>query len=142
MAHQSCLTGANGDWVVAMTLNRNEPPPVLKLRVELADGSTFDVPDVGVLAGADNSLPQTALRGRVIDTTGAPVRRATVTVSGQPGQSLSLADGQWFFYLSMLQPDTQARVTARAPDGGAQEQDVQIRSRATVVVPAFQIAMN
>lgn len=139
---KSCLTGPNGDWVLAVFLDRSEQPRMFTLRFELPDETSFDVPDVRVMPGKDNSLPQTALRGRVLDTRGAPIPRSIVTVSAQPGQTLALADGQWFFYMSMLQTDTQARVTARAPNGRTQEQDIQIKSRATVVVPAFQIAMN
>ncbi|HKQ04326.1 MAG TPA: carboxypeptidase-like regulatory domain-containing protein [Blastocatellia bacterium] len=138
----SCLTGPNGDWVVAMVLDRSTPPIALTLNFALPGGSSFNVSNVAVLPGTDNGLPQTALRGRVLDTSGTPIPRSMVTVSAQPGQSLSLSDGQWFFYMSMLQDDTQARVTARAPNGRTQEQDIQIRRRATVVVPTFQIAMN
>jgi hypothetical protein len=139
---KSCVTGANGDWVVAFFADRATPPVALTLHFTLPDGSSFDVANVEVQPGAENSLPQTALRGRVLDTSGAPISRSIITVSDQPGQSLTRTDGQWFFYLSMLLGDTEAHVTARAPNGRTAEQDVHIRSRATVVVPAFQIAMN
>lgn len=139
---KSCVTGPNGDWVVAMPFGVAAPAVALTLRFVLPDGSTFNVPDVQVQPGTENSLPQTALRGRVLDTMGSPIRRARVTVSVQPGEAFTAADGQWSFYLNLLQPDAQAVVTARAPNGNTQDQDVEIRNRATVVVPAFRIAIN
>lgn len=136
-----CVTGPNGDWVVAMPFG---PPPaeaVLKLTFSLPGGGGFEVPGVRVRAGAENSLPQTALRGSVLDAAGAPVRGARVTVSAQPGEVFTAADGRWSFYLDPLQPDApQAVVTARAPGGATQDQNVDIRNRATAVVPAFRIA--
>ncbi len=136
---KSCLTGKTGDWVLATSLDPTEQPRALRLRFTLPDESSFEVENVVVRPGADNSLPQTALRGSVLDARGTPIPRSIISVSAQPGNSITAANGQWFFYLSMLQPDTQARVTARVPDGRTQEQDVQIRSRATVVVPTFEL---
>jgi hypothetical protein len=138
----SCVTGANGDWVLVIPFGSGEELAPLTLRFELPDESSFDVPDVQVLPGAENSLPQTALRGRVLSATGAPLPRSTVTISVQQGESTAAADGQWFFYLSLLQPNTGARVIARSPSGVTQEQDVQIRNGATVVVPEFRIPIN
>lgn len=138
----SCVTGPNGDWVLVIPIGSGEVLGPLTLRFDLPDESSFEVPDVEVQPGAENSLPQTALRGRVLSATGAPVARATVTVSVQQGSSQAAADGQWFFYLSLLQPNTEARVIARAPGGVTQEQDVLIRNRATVVVPEFRIPIN
>lgn len=138
----SCVTGPNGDWVLVIPVGNGEELEDLTLRFDLPDGSTFDVPDVQAQPGTVNSLPQTALRGRVLNANGAPLPRSTVTVSIQEGESLAAADGQWFFYLSLLQPNTLASVIARAPNGVTQEQDVQIRNRATVVVPAFRIPIN
>lgn len=137
-----CVTGPKGDWVVAMPFARAAPPLALTLRFAPPGGSSFDVSGVQVQPGTVNSLPQTALRGRVLDTAGAPIRRARLTVSVQPGEAFTAADGQWSFYLSLLQPDATAVVTARAPGGNTQAQEVDIRNRATVVVPAFRIAIN
>lgn len=136
------LTGPKGDWVLALPLGAAEPQQELTLRFMPPGGSSFDVAGVQVQPGTENSLPQTALRGRVLDAAGAPLRGARVTVSVQPGEAFTAADGQWSFYLSPLQPDDTAVVTARAPGGAEQEQEVEIRNRATVVVPAFRIAIN
>ncbi len=138
----SCTTSSNGDWVLVIPIGSGQELEALTLRIVLPDGTSFDVPDVPVVAGTQNSLPQTALRGRVLNANGAPLPRAKVTVSVQAGESLAAADGQWFFYLSLLQPNTPASVIARAPNGILQEQDVQIRNRATVVVPEFRIPIN
>lgn len=138
----TCATGPKGDWVLVIPVGSGAELEELTLRFDLPDGTSFDVPEVQVLPGAENSLPQTALRGRVLNADGAPLPRAAVTVSVQEGESSAAADGQWFFYLSLLQPDTPATVTARAPSGATQEQEVQIRNRATVVVPEFRIPIN
>jgi hypothetical protein len=138
----SSVTGPNGDWALVMPVGSGAALEPLTLRFDLPDGNSFDVPDVQALPGAVNSLPQTALRGRVLNANGAPIPRATVTVSVQQGESLVAADGQWFFYLSLLQPNTPASVIAHAPGSVTQEQDVQIRNRATVVVPEFRIPLN
>lgn len=138
-----CRTGSNGDWVMVIAVGASEGPLlVITLEFKLPDGSSFNVPNLQLQTGTVNSLRQTALRGRVLNATGAPISGATITVSVQPGESMSEADGQWFFYLDLLQPDAQARVTARAPNGSTQEQDVLIRNRSTVVVPPFHIATN
>lgn len=136
------LTGPKGEWVLALPLGAAEPVQELTLRFTPPDGDSFNVTGVRVRPGAENSLPQTALRGRVLDAAGAPLRGARVTVSVQPGEAFTAADGQWSFYLSPLQPDDTAVVNARAPSGAEQEQEIEIRNRATVVVPAFRIAIN
>jgi hypothetical protein len=138
----ACSTSKKGDWVLVMPVGVGEELDPLTLSVELPDGTSFEVPDVEVQPGTENSLPQTALRGRVLNSQGAPLSHSLVTVSVQQGESRAGADGQWFFYLSLLQPNTVATVVAHGPNGVTQEQDVQIRNRATVVVPEFRIPLN
>ena len=92
--------------------------------------------------GAENSVPQTSLRGRVISDKGAPLAQAAITVAANAGSTHSRADGQWFFYFDFQQNDAQLRVTATAANGRSQDQMVNVRKLAAVVVPAFQIPMK
>jgi len=63
-------------------------------------------------------------------------------VANMAGTSTTGRDGAWSFYMSLVQPAVQALVTATAPSGHNQSQNVQILNRATVVVPAFRIVPN
>jgi hypothetical protein len=135
-------TDEAGGWVLALL---GVPAGAVNgtLRFTLPElGGVVSVPNVSIQSGQENSLSQTALRGVVLSTTGVPVVNADVTVSNQAGSVRSDRDGRWTFYLSLLQPDGAARVTATAPNGRSSFQDVQIRNRASVLVPAIQIAMN
>jgi hypothetical protein len=138
----NAVTDATGGWVLALPVAA--APPVLSiLRFTLpGEGGVVTVPNVALEFGQENSLSQTALRGAVLSTTGIPVANAEINVSTQAGSVRSGRDGRWTFYLSLLQPDGAARVTATASNGRSAFQDVQIRNRATVVVPVIQIAMN
>jgi hypothetical protein len=138
----SCSTDNSGNWVVVIPLGRAEPAFNATLHFALPGDGSFDVPGVPVQPGAENTLSQTALRGAVLSTAGAPIRNAVITVANVAGSARSDSDGKWSFYMSLLQPDIQTRVTATAPNGRSQTQDVEIRNRATVIVPAFRIAMN
>lgn len=136
------VTDAEGNWVLALPVG-TAPPVLAALRFTLPDGTgVVDVPNVALSFGRENSVSQTALRGAVLSTGGIPVANAEIRVSTQPGSVRSGRDGKWTFYLSLLQPDAPARVTATAPNGRITFQDVQIRNRATVVVPVLQIALN
>ncbi len=137
-----CATDANGGWVLAIPLGTTSPAVNVTLHFALPDNTAFDVPAVPVQTGAANSLPQTALRGAVLTTMGAPIPGAAVTVAGVAGTSSSGRDGGWSFYMALTQPDLAALVTATAPNGGNQAQSVHIHNRQTVPVPAFQIAPN
>lgn len=138
----SCITDDRGGWMLAIPLGSASPAFNATLHFVLPDNSSFDVPAVPVQTGAANSLPQTALRGLILTTTGAPIPGAAVTVAGIAGTSTSRRDGAWSFYMSLIQPDVLALVTATASNGRNQSQSVQIRNRETVLVPAFQIAPN
>jgi hypothetical protein len=132
------VTDESGGWVLVVPLGPTAAPFTATLHVVPPAGAPFDV-DTNVQPGADNSLPQTALRGLVQSATGVPTRNATVTVDNLPGIATTDTDGRWHFYLSLLQPDAQMQITAVAPGGQSQSQWVQVVSRATVVVPAFSI---
>jgi len=132
------VTDESGGWVLVVPLGPTAALFTATLHVVPPAGVPFDI-DTNVQPGADNSLPQTALRGLVQSATGVPIRGATVTVDNLPGSATTGTDGRWHFYLSLLQPDTQMQVTAVAPGGQSQSQWVQVISRATVVVPAFSI---
>jgi hypothetical protein len=65
------------------------------------------------------------------------------TGSGGPYPDLAVtsADGGWFYYFNLNQPtvDDVVNVTALLPNGRSLvEQNVPVRRRATIVVPAFQ----
>jgi hypothetical protein len=138
----SSVTDARGSWVLAFRVE--DPSPVqATVRVTLPDNSTFDVANITILPNADNSVSQTALRGAVLTPGGNPIPNSEITVDAVPNVSVrSGRDGNWAFYLGLNQPNGAAVVTAQAPNGQSEAQNVQIRNRATVVVPSFRIAMN
>lgn len=138
----SAITDATGGWVLVLTVAIGAPAPSV-LRFTLPDGGdVITVPNVSIVWGQENSLPQTAIRGVVTSTTGIPIVDAEITVSNHDGRVTSDRDGRWTFYFSQLQPDEAARVTAIAFNGRSGFQDVQIRNRATGLVPVIQINMN
>jgi hypothetical protein len=136
----SSTTDDNGGWVLVIPQGKSAPAFNATLHFQLPDNSAFDVAAIPVEPGAANSLPQTALRGSVLNAAGAPISGAAITVSNIAGSSTSSRDGSWSFYMSLTQTDVQALVSAVAPSGQNQSQNVQIRNRTTVLVPAFQIA--
>lgn len=138
----SCATDKGGNWVIVIPLGGTTPAFDITLKVALPDGGSFDVPGVRVQPGAENTLPQTAVRGAVLSTRGTPIVNAVITLANQAGSALSGSDGRWSFYLSLVQPDTQTQLIAMAPNGQTETQEVQIRNRATVVAPAFRIAVD
>ena len=138
----NCKTDENGGWVLAIPLGVKAAPFDATLHFILPDNTAFNVAGVPVQPGAENSLPQTALRGLALATTDAPISNAVVTVANIAGSSTAGRDGAWSFYMSLTQPDVQARVTAVAPSGRSQAQNVQIKNRVTVQVPPFRIALN
>lgn len=144
-----CLTSPSGDWAVVIPdresfTPQGQPLPTtlnITLRLELPGGAV-DVPNVRVNLGTENSVPQTSMRGRVVSDKGAAIAGAVITVNGIAETSKSRADGQWFFYFDFQQDTAQVAVTATAPNGRSQNQIVNVRKLAAVVVPAFQIPMN
>ena len=138
----SCRTDRNGGWVLAIPLGATAAAFHATLHFVLPDSSFFDVPGVPIETGEENSLPQTALRGTVLTTTDAPIPNALLSVAGIAGSSFTRRDGAWSFYMSLIQPDVQALVTATTPSGRNLTQNVQIKNGVTVQVPAFRIAPN
>jgi hypothetical protein len=145
-----CLTSATGDWAVVIPDRQSfippgpNPPPTtqnITLHIELPAGAV-DLPNIKVNMGAENSVPQTSMRGRVVSDKGIAIPEAAITVNGVAGSSRSRSDGQWLFYFDFQQNDAQIKVTATAPNGRSQDQMVNVRKLAAVVVPAFQIPMN
>jgi hypothetical protein len=134
----TAASDARGEWVLAIPVGLTEEVEAT-VRITTPEGDVTEVADLKVLPGTDNSLSQTALRGAVRTAAGAPIANAEITVAGQPDSVFSGRDGAWRFYLSLLQPDVVAEVTAVAPDGPSASRDAQIRNRATVVVPTFRI---
>jgi hypothetical protein len=138
----TCTTDANGGWVLVVPFGAGSPAFSATLHFALPNAPAFDVVSVPVQPGAANSLPQTALRGTVLTTTGGPIAGAAITIDGFAGTATSARDGTWSFYMSLDQPGVMALVTATAPSGHNQSQKVQIRNRATALVPAFQIGLS
>lgn len=136
----SCSTNQDGGWVLAIPLASTAAAITPTLHFVLPDTSSFDIAGVAVTLGEENSLPQTALRGFVLTTTGAPIPNAVITVAGLAGSSTSGSDGAWSYFMSLTQPNVMAAVTATAPGGGTQSQNMQIKNRTTVQVPPFRIA--
>jgi hypothetical protein len=136
----TCRTGADGGWVLAIPVGATAAPFNATLHVALPDGTAFNVQPFAVAPGRTNALRQTALRGSVLSTNGAPVARAAVTVGGVAGTAITGRDGAWTFALSPIQPNAQLAVTATAPSGAQQTQNAQVQTGVTVSVPAFRIA--
>jgi len=138
------LTDSRGAWVLAVPLPATPPNQMAALTITLPNGGgVIAVANAAMHPAAENSLPQTALRGSVLTTTGSAIAGAEITVDTVPGESVrSGRDGAWAFYFGLNQPDGAAQVTANAPDGQSQLQNVNVFNRKTMVVPAFRFAMN
>ncbi len=135
----ACTTDANGGWVLVIPLGAGMPAFRATLHFAPPNAPPFYLAGVPIQPGTANSLPQTALRGTVLAATGEPIAGATIIIAGLPGTATSARDGTWSFYMSLDQPDVLALATATAPSGRNQSQNVQIRNRVTVIVPAFHI---
>jgi len=134
------LTDARGSWVLTL-LDAPAADFTAMLRFSKPDGgAVVDVADVHVVRGAENALSNTALRGIVLTAAGAaPIHEAEITIDGHPGSVRTDRDGRWIFYLSLFEPNVDARVNATSPGGATAVQDTPIRNRATVVVPPFRV---
>jgi hypothetical protein len=132
-------TDQAGQWVLVFPAN--QASGAVTVRFELPDGTVTNVPGVPVVAGRDSALAQTALRGSVTTTDGIAIPGATVTVGGQPGETLSQVDGGWFYFFRPDQPGTNVTVTATLPDGRSQSRvGVPVQPRSTVVVQSFRFS--
>jgi hypothetical protein len=139
-------TGTDGGWVLSFPENQATGPVSLRFGLPEPDNTVVNVPDVCVVHGYECSLSQTALRGWATDR-GRPVTGFTLQIAstrgGGPYQDLLVtsADGSWSYYFDLDQPggDDVVNVTALLPDGRTLvEQNIPVRRRATIVVPAFQ----
>ena len=141
-------TDANGNWVVSMVDKQQTPPPpvpdpfneftatvIVNLPV-----NPYNVQNVRVRLGDENSLRQTGLRGRVVHTNGRPFPGVTITTDVGPGQSITRPDGQWFFYFNLGQANGPVTVTATAPDGQTSNALSLIARDSIVVVPTFELS--
>jgi hypothetical protein len=99
-----------------------------------------DVAGVCVVRGCQTSLPQTAMRGRVIRASGVGAD-ARVRVGGFPLAAQTRTDGDWSFYFEPGQPATTATVIAVATDGASRSlPNVTIKPLATTDVPTIRLA--
>ncbi len=132
-------TDPTGQWVLVFPDQRGDGD--VTVRFVQPDGAVSEAGGVPVLQGRDNSLPQTALRGTVLDERGIAVAGAVVEVAGHRGRSRTGPDGGWGYYFDLDQAAAKVGVTITAPDGRRQAlSEVEIRPRSTVAVPTLRCA--
>lgn len=130
-----CVTGADGQWVLVFP----DTQPTGNVTVRFRFPAVVDVPNVLVVPGRSNSLPETALRGWVLAAGGVPAAGARVRVAGDPAESPAVADGGWAYVFPLDQAAALVDVTAELPGGASLTQSgVQVIPRSTVVVPTFR----
>lgn len=130
-----CLTGADGQWVLVFP----DTQPAGNVTVRFCFPAVVDVPNVPVVPGRSNSLPETALRGWVLGPGGVPAADARVQVTGDPAAAATAADGGWTYSFPLNQAAAIVDVTAELPGGVSLTQSgVQVQPRSTVVVPTFR----
>jgi hypothetical protein len=115
-------------------------PPLVKDVTVRVHSPTRDVDRVeAVTLGGEHAVRNTALRGQVAGPGGRPIAGAVITTSLGPAASRTRADGLWFLYLDLDQPDAPGiTVTATAPGGAQASSPADVVAGATVVVPAFR----
>lgn len=144
----SARTDDNGNWVVSMIDMQQTPPPPVPDPFDEFIGTVivnlpvnpFNVPNVRVRLGAENSLRQTGLRGRVVNANGRPFPGVRITTNVGQGEAVTRSDGQWFFYFNLGQANGPVTVTATAPDGQSSNALSQIARDSIVVVPTFELS--
>lgn len=130
-------TGRSGEWVFAFAAL--PAGGRVTVHIQIPNQPAQDVANVAVTDSRTSYLRQTALRGQVLNADGSALPGATIRVTGDPGESLSRQDGQWFFYFDDFnQPQGQVRVTAVLPDGHNKHVDINVQPQSTVVVPSFR----
>lgn len=146
----TCQTNAQGDWVISFVetarIADNENPPDFansKIKVHVPAGA-YEFP-LEIKPGQENAVRQTALRGRVVKPGGIGLPGIKITTTVESGESLTKADGQWFFYYQLRQskegdPLINVTVEAKAPDGKTKSVNTQIKPGATSVVPAIELS--
>ncbi|WP_447602799.1 hypothetical protein [Nitrospira sp. Nam80] len=142
ITYGECDTDFLGEWVlVLIERKKDEPPPDLehsRIRVHLPD-KQYDV-DLHIRPGEENSVRQTALRGRTVKPGGMPASGAMITTSAGEGESIVGADGQWSFYFDLRQGDGPVTVTAKGIDGLTGSKSHQIVHGQTTTVPTIQLS--
>lgn len=142
-----CKTDASGNWIVSFI---DTAPHVLPTPDPFANFfgtievnrpvAPYNVANVQVTLGQENSLRQTGLRGSVVHTNGRPFPGVKITTSVAPGESTTRSDGQWFFYFNLGQANGPVTVTATAPDGQNSNALSQIVRDSITVVPTFALS--
>jgi len=132
-------TDETGQWVLVFP--DSLPDGEIAVRYRRPDGAVTEITDVPLLQGRETSLAQTALRGWVLNGTGVALAGATLVVEGQPGESRTGDDGSWFYYFDPTQSASEVNVMAVLDDGRHLVRPaVEVRPRATVVVPTFRFS--
>ena len=142
----SCPTDKRGNWVISFIEKVPRAPgdpvvdfPNSRIRVNLPGTAAYDV-DLAITPNKENSVRQTALRGRVTKPGGLGIAGARVSTSIGADESLSKVNGEWFFYFELRQPGGAVTVTAVSPDGLTNDAQAQIVPRTTTVVPAIELS--
>jgi hypothetical protein len=128
-------TDESGQWVLVFRDTR--PSGARALTISRPNALDETVAGVCVVRGRVTSLTQTALRGSV-RAAGVPVTGAVITLNSRPEAVPSGIDGSWTHVFAFSQPEGPVTVTAQLPSGEQAEQQIHVRPRATVVVPAFR----
>lgn len=133
------VTDASGQWVLVFDAAQVSEEVIVTF--QWPDASSSDVAQVPVERGQSRTLAQAGLRGWVRSRAGAPIADVQIQVAGRAQVSRSADDGSWFYYFDVNQAAQSVSVTARRPGGAALTQDnIQVQSRATVIVPTFSFA--
>jgi hypothetical protein len=150
-AFRSCPTNAQGEWVISFIEKKRladqaNPPNFnnAKIKVNLPAGADYSFPLI-IKPGEVNVVRQTALRGRVVKPGGIGLPGVKITTSVESGEALTRADGQWFFYYKLRQPQQNdplinVTVTATAPGGNTKNVNTTIKPGATSVVPVIELS--
>jgi hypothetical protein len=152
----SCVTDEKGSWVLCL-IDRTkepvaEPDPFAEFTcvIKVDKSAVADPPPpinpyqftLKVKLGEENILRQTALRGAVVAPGGRPFPAVKITTDIEAGESITGADGQWFFYFK-LQPEggpANVSVTATAQDGRTSSKSTQLKPGAIAIVPAIELS--
>jgi hypothetical protein len=148
-------TNARGDWALVLPSRRYYDaapeitpginPPALErtfaIRIHYSP-TPFDVNEPNVELASDHGVRNTALRGQVVGPGGRPIAGAQISTTVSAATSVTRANGTWFLYFDLDQPDVNSvTVTATTPDGATlSASSVDVRNRATVFVPTFHFS--
>jgi hypothetical protein len=148
-------TSESGDWALVLPSRRyfdataeqwplnNLPPLPLTSTFTIKVSDPPNAPtnvQMPVEFAAENSLRNTALRGRVSGRGGSPLAGARISTNLNARRSVTRPDGTWFLYFDLNQQDASpVTVTATLPNGNAlSASGMGVKQFSTVVVPTFQ----